>query len=138
MTRRRWWILGGIGACVAVAVAAGAFGLFDRPASDCAAIRSMIDYNKQFARDINSKKDAGVEVTAAEYTQWAARLHGFADQIHGDPGLADRAYTMADRAGRMAKLAPRATGPRPSVHESLYMSKEFNENLSALEDACPS
>lgn len=98
----------------------------------------MLDYNKQFAEDVNSKKDAGVEVTAADYTQWSARLDGFADQIHGDPGLAERADTMADRAGRMARLAPRATGPRPSVRESLYASAEFNESLTVLEGACSS
>ncbi|MGW4100279.1 MULTISPECIES: hypothetical protein [unclassified Mycobacterium] len=138
MTGRRWLILGGIGLVATVALAAGVFVLSSRPASDCAVIRSMLDYSRQFARAVISKKDAGDEVTAADYTQWSARLHGFADQIHGDPGLAERADTMAERAAKMANLAPGATGPRPSIRESLYISAEFNESLTVLEGACPS
>lgn len=138
MTRRKWLILGGIGLVASLALAASVFVLSNRPASDCAVIRSMLDYNKQFAQDVISKKDAGAEVTAADYTQWSAQLHGFADQIHGDPGLAERADTMADRADEMAKLTPRATGLKPSLRESLYASAEFNESLTVLEGACSS
>ncbi|MEV0674184.1 hypothetical protein [Mycobacterium sp. NPDC050441] len=107
----------------------------------------MLDYNKQFAEGVISKTNAGSEPTDAEYTQWVAQLRGFADQIHGDQRLAEPADKMADLAVQIAKLAPRpqtdssampqqATAPRPSLRESLYISKEFNENLTVLEGAC--
>ncbi|WP_454791248.1 hypothetical protein [Mycolicibacterium lutetiense] len=96
----------------------------------------MLDYNRQFAQDINSKKDGGGEATEADYTQWVVQLRGFADQIHDEQRLVEPADKMADLAVEMAKLAPRATGPKPSLRESLYISKEFNENLTVLEGAC--
>ncbi|OBB22009.1 hypothetical protein A5792_08290 [Mycolicibacterium peregrinum] len=148
MTRRRWWILGVIGVAAMVAVAGGVFVLSNRPASDCAVVRSMLDYNKQFGEGVNAKTDAWTETTDSDYTQWATHLRGFADQIRDDPGLAEHADKLADLADQTVKLVPQAradlstqpqeaTAPPPSAREYSRIAKEFNDNLVALDNACP-
>ncbi|MBP2450955.1 hypothetical protein [Mycolicibacterium lutetiense] len=109
----------------------------------------MIAFNKQFDQDVNSRTGADDEITDADYSKWATQLQGFADQIQDDPGLVEHADKMADLADQTAKLAPRiradlsamprqATAPPPSAREYSRIAKEFNDNLIALDSACPS
>lgn len=147
MARRKVWILAGIGVALTIAAVASVFALSNHPASDCAVVRSMIDYNRQSNEKVSSQTDPRVETTDADYTQWAAQLQEFADQIHSDLSLAEHADKIADLADQTAKLVPRAradlaamprypTAPPPSAREYSRIAKEFNDNLVALDNAC--
>jgi len=147
MSRRRWWIVGAIGVVAAIAVVAPGLELANRPASDCVVVRSMIDYNKQSGQDAHAQREGWGETASPDYNQWAGQLHTFAQQI-SDPSLEEHADKLADLADETAKLVPRAQAdlsamPRqpnelpPSAREYSRISKEFNDNLIALDNACP-
>lgn len=149
MTRHKWWIAGGVGvAFVLIAVAVGTFALSNRPGSDCVVARSMIDYNKQFDKEVRANDDSGVETSVSDYERWASELKRFADQVHDDPSLTEHADDLANLADQTAALLPQAraelstksardTQLPQSARDYSRISKEFDDNLVALDDACP-
>ncbi|MGV0837335.1 hypothetical protein [Mycolicibacterium thermoresistibile] len=149
MTRRRWWIVGAIGVVTAIAVVATGLVIANRHASECAIVRSIIDYNNQFNQEVSDKTDARVETTESDYRQWATHLRDLADQISGDErNLDEHAANLADLAGQFAELYPRfraeslsrpplEADPPESLREYSRIGQEFDTKLVALDNACP-
>lgn len=148
MTRRKWWITGAIGLIAILGATIAGVAVIHRPISDCAVVRSMIDYNEQFNQHVNKKSEDQTETPESDYAQWSERLRGFADQIHDNPDLAEKTDAIADLAGQYAVLVPKfraessarsplETNPSPSDAELSRIAKEFDDNLVALDNACP-
>lgn len=152
MTRRGWWVVGSMAVVAAIAAAVSGILLSSRPVPECAIVRSMIDYNKQVNQEINDRTDARVETTESDYRQWATHLRDLADQIPDDErSLDEHATNIADLADQLVELYPRFRAEslsRPPLEtdppqlsqllrEYSRMAKEFDDNLIALDSACP-
>jgi len=104
----------------------------------------MMDYNKQAGQQ--AQAGGWGETAKPDYAEWARQLRDYADQIT-DPRLAGHADRLADLAEQTAGLAPRAQAemsatPQPtdlpsSAREYSRIAKEFDDNLVALDGACP-
>lgn len=141
MRRRRWWFAGGAIAAVAAVIAVLCLVfLTDRPTSDCASVRSMIDYNKQFNDSVESSTEKGTQPSVAACQDWASQLSHLAGQVH-DPTLAQQAGTVAALAGQTVTIVQRfradaSDAAGPDAQDYGRIGKEFNPNLVALNQAC--
>lgn len=147
-TRFGWRLVAGIGSVAVIAVAVVGCASSNRPTSDCATARSIIDYNNEFNEDVRQRADQQIETSVDDYQRWASRLQELADQIKDDAALAERADDLADLAGQTSALIPRYRAessamspldpsPPTSVSEYSRIGEEFQQSLVELDHACP-
>lgn len=147
ISRRGWlWIGGVVAVAVAVVVALVVF-LPNRSNSDCATVRSMIDYNRSQSHAIGAASDAekGTEASVGDYQKWADQMQKYAAQIK-DPALADHAHRLADLATKTVSVVqqarsddsgPLAPTPPPWAKTYAEMQTQSHTELVALNAACP-
>lgn len=148
-TRSGWRFVAGIGSVAVIAMSVAGCPSSNHPTPDCATVRSMIDYNNEFNEDVLERSGEQVETSIDDYTAWASQLEKLASQIEDDAALAERADKLAELAGQTSDLIPRYRAessamspldpsPPASVTEYSRIGQEFQDNLVALDQACPS
>lgn len=134
MTRRGWWLAGGVVAVVAVLGIGLALALPGGESTECDAVRAVVEEAERFhdavAKDVN-----GATAAATDPDEQVARIAEKAAVVH-DAGPAGRARDVADLAGRMSGLLARER-TADFAAEFSGLGAEFNANLMALSQACP-
>ena len=115
---------------------------------DCSIARSLIDYNKAQNEKLRAAidPDAGSQPSIDAYQAWAQQIRAYSTQIHR-PDLVRHGQELADDAQQFVGLVqeihsnhsvPAHPGePPPGIQRYAYLTKQFHDNLAALDTACP-
>ncbi|BBZ76895.1 hypothetical protein MANY_22320 [Mycolicibacterium anyangense] len=143
MTKRKWQILGAV---LFTVVAVGGLLLFrlnHDSSDDCATVRAMIAYNKQFSAVAGSNNPEVADI--GSYERWARQLHTYADGIHNQrlaesannlASLADRTVTVVQEF-RAEQADPSTSQPPHSVQDYARVGQQFHDDLATLNQYCP-
>lgn len=108
----------------------------------------MTDYNTSQSEILANafNPDTGQQPSVDDYRRWANQLSTYSVQIH-DTAIAKNATTLADEAHQLVVLVDQARSdtsapadpeaPPPWVKPYSTLSKQFHDNLAALDAACP-
>ncbi|MDO3635551.1 hypothetical protein [Mycolicibacterium arseniciresistens] len=136
MTRRGWWLAGGVVVVVAaIGIVLGVVLTGERSSPDCDAVRAVGDEAERFHDAVAKEVNGEAETPATEYDDRIERITAAANTIR-DEGLARRAHDVAGLADRTAALVLRERTADFAADFS-RVGAEFNANLMALSQACP-
>ncbi len=149
---RRW-----AAAVCAVTAAAGMFIAWriDEQAQPCQTVRALIDFNRTTQASLKAKTHfapagsyEGESVpTDADYQAWIEGMQQHANQVTA-PGLAAHAHQAAELARQfmrdmnwanveMGKQDPLKADLPPPAKVAARINREFDDEMGALEHACP-
>jgi hypothetical protein len=149
---RRW--------VAAVCVATAAAGMFiawriDEQAQPCQTVRALIDFNRTTQASLKAKThfapagsyEEDSVPTDADYQAWIDGMQQHANQVTA-PGLSAHAHRAAELAREfmtdmnqanveMGKQDPLRPDLPPSAKAAGGINREFDDEMGALEHACP-